>query len=525
MWFIFRAFPVIILFALSACAAAEPSLDTWFVSATQKVFPDSEPTKMKTAELFAARNEYESVQLVLRSKKDFSGVKVEHTEVGGKPIPESWVELFEVLYVNTPGVANWGFPDDYPESRRSVYPDPLVPLTGGNRDGTISLKAGESRAVWVRIRVPENASPGDYTGNLTVTAKDVRSRCPVSLKVWPFTLPKATSVRSAIGITNRDIAKFHNVKDASDECKELYHKYYDALLDYRICAYELPYSLTDPKAKPYLLDERVNSFHSTYSKSTWEYLKELGVGEKAWMYLVDEPEKKDSYDELKKHGEYLRREMPGLRHGVPFFAGPEWDKSLTPFDELVGYIDLWVCQTDYYHDGHGQGDKVKNQMKERFAAGDETWWYVACGPREPFCNFFVNMAALQHRILFWQIYADPIITGLMYWRATHWWEVEDPYRDIATVKGIDKSLFGDGSLFYPGAKFGIDGPVPSIRLECVRDGLEDHEMLVLVEKKLGREPVEKFAKEISKDLTKYTRDPAKFDSVRIRLGDILTGVK
>ena len=132
--------------------------------------------------------------------------------------------------------------------------------------------------------------------------------------------------------------------------------------------------------------------------------------------------------------------MPGLRYGVPFFVGPEWNTALTPMDELAGYMDLWICQTDYYAHGHGQGTRVQAQMQARYEAGDETWWYVACAPREPFGNFLINLYALQHRVLFWQIYADPIINGLLYWRTTHWWETDDPYADMATVKGSDPNL-------------------------------------------------------------------------------------
>jgi len=34
---------------------------------------------------------------------------------------------------------------------------------------------------------------------------------------------------------------------------------------------------------------------------------------------------------------------------------------------------------------------------------------------------------------------------------------------------------GGGSLLYPGSKVGIDGPVSTIRLENITDGLEDYE--------------------------------------------------
>lgn len=499
-------------------------LDFWFAPSTQKVFPDSRSTDVERGKLSAARNEYESVQLVLRPEFDISGVRVK-LESGsqGDSLPADWVNLFEVRYVRTPGIARWGFPPDYPDSRRSVYPDPLVPLMLDGRGRELELAGDQAQSIWIRVNVSPDARPGKYDARIVVTAESLKPvQAPLTLEVQPFVLPQSTGVRTAVGLTRRDLARFHHVAADSEACKHLYRRYYDDLLDYRLCAYELPFKVDEPAARPYLHDERVNSFHAPYSKAVWNDLQRQGMGDKAWLYLVDEPETKAQYDALKKHGEYVRRDMPGLRHGVPFFVGPQWDKSLTPFDVLGGYVDLWVCQTDYYHDGHGQGAKVRRQMRERFQDGEETWWYVAAGPREPYCNFFVNMTALQHRILFWQIYADPIISGLMYWRSTHWWEVEDPFVDVATVKGIDAHLYGDGMLFYPGHPFGIAGPVGSVRLECIRDGLEDHAYLSLAERRVGREAVMLLVDEVTRSLVDYTREPTVFQSVREQVTDVLT---
>lgn len=37
-------------------------------------------------------------------------------------------------------------------------------------------------------------------------------------------------------------------------------------------------------------------------------------------------------------------------------------------------------------------------------------------------------------------------------------------------------------IFYPGSKFGYDGPIPSVRLKTMRRGLQDFEYLRLAEK-------------------------------------------
>jgi len=59
--------------------------------------------------------------------------------------------------------------------------------------------------------------------------------------------------------------------------------------------------------------------------------------------------------------------------------------------------------------------------------------------------------------------------GLLYWHVNYW-SGEDPWRNPATFA---KDQNGNGSLYYPAP----DGPVPSIRLEVLRDGLDDYDYL------------------------------------------------
>jgi len=53
----------------------------------------------------------------------------------------------------------------------------------------------------------------------------------------------------------------------------------------------------------------------------------------------------------------------------------------------------------------------------------------------------------------------------------HW---GDPERDVWTDPGFRNRYNGEGYLLYPGSEAGIFGPVPSLRLKALRDGLEDY---------------------------------------------------
>ncbi|RPH38100.1 MAG: DUF4091 domain-containing protein, partial [Planctomycetota bacterium] len=104
------------------------------------------------------------------------------------------------------------------------------------------------------------------------------------------------------------------------------------------------------------------------------------------------------------------------------------------------------------------------------------------------------------------------LTGLYYWTVVYWAEV-DPWTNPLTFM---KQYNGDGSLFYPGGDAGIDGPVASMRLKALRDGLEDYEYLVLA----GAAGAEKAAA-VAKSWTTWETDPAKVAEARDELARLI----
>ena len=88
------------------------------------------------------------------------------------------------------------------------------------------------------------------------------------------------------------------------------------------------------------------------------------------------------------------------------------------------------------------------------------------------------------------------MNGILYWAANFWNQTPDPWLDPVTyISGFDCSggyvLNGEGSLIYPGdhtkrytGQPNVIGPVSSIRLELLREGIEDYEYLWML-KDLG----------------------------------------
>ena len=86
--------------------------------------------------------------------------------------------------------------------------------------------------------------------------------------------------------------------------------------------------------------------------------------------------------------------------------------------------------------------------------------------------------------------------AFLYWAANFWNQTPDPWLDPVTyISGFDCSggwvLNGEGSLIYPGDQTkrytgqpDVIGPVSSIRMELLREGIEDYEYLWML-KDLG----------------------------------------
>ena len=154
------------------------------------------------------------------------------------------------------------------------------------------------------------------------------------------------------------------------------------------------------------------------------------------------------------------------------------------------------------------------RMKARVAAGDELWAYIAINPTQPYVNWQLLSDGTEAITSIWQLKMLDI-TGLLYW-AIDYWKVN--YWGTSPWTG---SGWGDGMLVYSGYNFDLLEPIPTLRLESIRDGIEDYQMLCMLEKKLGRQAVDDIIHRITTSVVTYTKDDDYIHAVRILLGDTL----
>jgi hypothetical protein len=343
----------------------------------------------------------------------------------------------------------------------------------------------------------------------------------LNIKVWNFTLPDAPASATAFGLTYPHIAERHGVQPDSPAALALNRKYYEFVLDHRLSPMDLPVDLKSPEAAAYLNDPRMTSYRIPCPAKDDE-LKALvgrlidgGWFAKSYFYEVDEPSTKGAYDAFATVNERLRKIEPRYRIVTPFWSNPDFDATLKSRDLMLGKVNIWCPHLDYLQ----SEPNFRAFLKGRMNAGETIWWYVCNNPRKPYNNLHIDMSAMASRTLLWQQKREGM-QGLLYWSVNYWARqfVADPWQDMDT---IGTGFYGDGSLLYPGNKVGIDGPVGSIRLEVLRDGLEDFDYLTLADQRLGPEATRKYVARITRSLTDYEQSPARLEEVRRELGDAL----
>jgi hypothetical protein len=138
---------------------------------------------------------------------------------------------------------------------------------------------------------------------------------------------------------------------------------------------------------------------------------------------------------------------------------------------------------------------VKEAIRREQASGGEITWYISCDQVYPQPNYFIDGPPMDPVMVPWITWRYGM-QGILYWDLKFWSQTPDPWLDPVTyLSGFLCSrggiLNGEGSLLYPGSRTrrytgqkDVDGPVSSIRLELLREGIEDYEYLWLL-KSLG----------------------------------------
>ena len=226
----------------------------------------------------------------------------------------------------------------------------------------------------------------------------------------------------------------------------------------------------------------------------------------AYFYGFDE--RGPEYDDLIKGiCKFLKQQYPEVSTFTT--AGYMYQKRRTTPPGYQDYMD-WYCPLTSVYD-----PELSAKLRQQ---GKQVWWYVCCGPRHPYANFAaMDYPSIEGRLLGWMTYGFQA-DGLLFWHVNLWHpnriiDGTDPYLDWKPqcVWGMT----GDGCLTYPTPA----GPVSSIRLENIRDGLEDYDYLALLADARGHDAAKQYVGRLVKSMTDFSRDPAALAAVRDEIAD------
>lgn len=535
------------LSSLKSSIADSDIFSIWYSPVIEKVGLDEgiPEKKLEFIPLDIARNEYESFQLVIRPKQPLENVSIvvqDAVTEDGNVLKGSEFKVFRVGYVRVVEATDaFGQPN-------KDYPDPIIPL-----NQPVTLSANENAVFLFRLKSSPSQPSGIYKGKIEIKTSQKTVEVPYQVQVYAYTLPDTTSTEIAYGVYP-DYA-FHGPLN-EEQKKEVFGLYMDLCAEYRISPYsphafapiqwvfegeppepKLDFSEFDKAMEKYLDQYHFTSFNmgglprelngaEQYSPEyvrlftlifhkIQEHLREKGWLHKAYWYWVDEP-MKESYPGVKQGLELLKSSCPEIRRLLTLHI------EQTPAPDFYNLVNLWVPIAARY-------DAKRAWWRQEL--GEQVWWYVCTGPRCPYANNFIDHPGINHRIRFWQ--ADKYgLDGDLYWSLTYW--VQNPWEQAMSIPPDGKGTWGngDGRLLYPPQPQKPTEPlvapsIPSLRLELLRDGIEDREPLVFLSQiqharngynsVLARKVRSEVLNNLISSLTVYEQNPFLFYLNRLKL--------
>lgn len=554
------------LFSIAVVNRAWADWQVWTLAQTRRILRGAPADTGTDIRLSAARNEWESFQILMRSDMSVRGINVHAGDLegpGGSVLRAEDARLFRQhqLYLDIGTYRNNEFKPGW-------YPDPLIPfrhpLTRKPLEGArlvavpFDLPASETHGFWIDVYVPADASPGEYRGKYRVTTQDGREiEIPVTLTVWDFALPRVSTLQTALGSPAQRMRGYYSqlAKDGKEEepsdwdavetqCAEM-------LTRHRINATPPARSIGPiaqqdgsyriPSEQINELREFVDHYHvnaiqighpNRIVKDPEIEREKLHAWLRSWdhtaaelnrsqvifyIYLKDEPNDEEAYKYVQKWGQAICEAKSVVKVLVVEQTWAQEDE----WGDFYGAVDIWCPLFPLF--------KEESAVK-RQALGEIIWTYTALCQREPTPWWHIDYPLLNYRVPAWISWRYRI-RGLLYWGGMSFWrQVEDPWTDPKTLdrrgeSGKGQLYNGEGTIVYPGRAVGYDGIAPSLRLKALRDSIEDYEYLAILEQMGLADEAQEMIMSVAGSWFRWEKDPAVYEKVRAKLAEMIVSAK
>ncbi len=156
-------------------------------------------------------------------------------------------------------------------------------------------------------------------------------------------------------------------------------------------------------------------------------------------------------------------------------------------ENLLATHGQYVPQINYPNDPVTRENFINYDKNSYGEENGELWVYTCCFPRAPFSTLHVDDHLISSRIYGWLMYEYNAV-GHLYWASTLNTKryitsaaKDNQLMDFYTDPLRFPSANGDGFLMYAGREYGIYGPIDTVRLQSLRDGVEDYDLLYELE--------------------------------------------
>lgn len=480
----------------------------WGMPGTEKVYKDiardsdyykNYKTDAKI-DLLMAKGEYEGGQIIISANKDakFDATASALTN-GANTIAAENVEIFAQKYITVS--TNHDRASNLPTAK---YPDALVPMANLKAAGENIVKKDENQGLYVRVKTATNQAAGVYTGNITVKIGDDSKEIPVRVEVADVAVSEVVHNKSVF------LNAWYFFEGELDTTQEMLDKYNEALLEYRL---GMGTSLTWGRHhnEDLSTEEKMNA----WIKKAYDYMQDPACSTIKMPYEDNENFVKGLLTAI---ADYSAEKNYNMFDKLVIYAGglidePRGNGKIDYAIEVCNRFKTWkeavaatisdtavraslmkipmLC-TEYYHEGLAAAgvtfcptfDHFDTESQRAQYSNQEGWWYGCITPRAPFPTYHIDDTWLSARLIGW-MQAQYNITGNLYWAtdvyassSKNGYQSLEEYYEGSAVRY--PAVNGDGFLFYSGKKYGIDGPIGSMRLEAIRDGYEEYEILYAI---------------------------------------------
>ncbi|MFH0964342.1 MAG: glycoside hydrolase domain-containing protein [Planctomycetota bacterium] len=462
-----------------AVEGGEPGYIVGFAPSTVHVFLEDRPIRMEVEPkpILAVRGETEATQLVIHAHgKGLRGVKVSVSDLksGDKVLPASLIEIKPVGFVRIEKLApcQYGREAEY----SGWWPDPVFP------NFAFDVEKGTTQPVWIEVHVPADAPSGLYEGEVEARPADAAAlKAKLAVRVADVTLPEKWYFRTGLGYHEDWGKQFYGAR-WDERMREAFIEFLLArrinlTSTYENEPYETPENLVRfaRRGQNALLaawiqsETRMNTSSLAALRARLDSIvpaiREAGFIDRCYVYGWDE-KGPEWHGEIRTCAELLQEKYPGVQ-----LLTARTDPTYGTDSTLTGLSNIAFCPDMPFF-------KVELAARAK-ATGSEVWWYDTW--------WTIDDHLIRGRMIPWQTWkagAD----GFMFWCINRWRGNEKPVFDAArpairtewnpALDGVKP--YSSAMYVYPGA----DGPVSSLRLENLRDGIEDYALLALAREML-----------------------------------------